>query len=126
MTLSIVPYYASILAPLFALLSVNVIAGRQKHKIALGTGLNSDMERRIRVHGNFAEYVPLTLLLLMMLELRGASPVVLHGLCISLTFGRVVHAWGVSRPPENFKLRVCGTSLTFLALVGAALAMPFV
>lgn len=125
MPLHIVPYYAAILALLYILLSLHVIRGRGRFKVALGSSNNSDLERRIRVHGNFAEYVPFTLLLLVLLELRDPSPFVLHGLSLCLVAGRLSHAWGVSRPVENFRFRVSGMILTFTALGGAALAIIF-
>lgn len=63
MILHIVPSYAAALALLFILLSANVIRGRGQHKVALGSGGMPNLERRVRVHANFAEYVPFTLLL---------------------------------------------------------------
>ena len=50
------------------------------------------MERRIRVHGNFAEYVPLALLLLLFMELQAQSRFLVHVLCIVLIAARLVHA----------------------------------
>ena len=66
MTLRVVPLYAAMLALLFVLLSVNVIRARRSHRVTLGVAGNVDLERQVRVHANFAEYVPLTLLLLAM------------------------------------------------------------
>lgn len=125
MTLHIVPPYAAALALLFILLSANVIRGRGQHKVALGSGDMPDLERRVRVHANFAEYVPFTLLLLMMAELRGTLTLVLHVLCLCLIVGRLLHAWGVSQPVENFRFRISGMAFTFTALGGAALAILF-
>ena len=68
--IQIVSWYAAALALLYIGLSARVISGRGLHRINLGSGGIDDMERRIRMHGNFAEYVPLTLLLLLMDELR--------------------------------------------------------
>jgi uncharacterized membrane protein YecN with MAPEG domain len=124
MSLSIVPYYAACLAALFLVLSLNVIRGRREHRVALGTG-KGDLERRVRVHGNFAEYVPFALLLLAMAEVRGAPPPVLHALCLCLLLGRVAHAWGVSRPDEDLRFRTAGIGATFAAIAGAALALVF-
>jgi len=123
MALHIVPYYAAGLALVFILLSINVISGRSRHKVTLGSGGVSDLERRVRVHGNFAEYVPVTLLLLAMTELRGQPASVLHALCLCLIIGRLLHAWGVSRQIENLGFRASGMALIFTALGGAALAI---
>jgi hypothetical protein len=123
MGLVIVPYYAAALALLFMLLAVNTIRGRRAHRIALGVSGNSDLERRVRVHGNFAEYAPFALLLLAMAEVRGTPPLVLHALCLSLLLGRLAHAWGVSRPDEDLRFRTAGMAGTFAAIGGAALTI---
>ena len=123
--LVIIPYYAAFLALIFILLSLNVIRGRGKHRVALGSRDISDLERRIRVHGNFAEYVPFTLLLLTIVELQGLPHAILHGLSLCLILGRLSHAWGVSQAAEKLTFRVAGMVLTFTALGGSALAIIF-
>lgn len=123
MALSVVPYYAALLALLFVALSVNVIRGRRSDKVSLGIGSNADLERRVRVHANFAEYVPFALLLIAMAEIRGAPGLLIHLLCASLLIGRVAHAWGVSRAPEDFRFRVGGTAATQTTLIVASLLL---
>lgn len=118
--LRIVPWYAALLALLFVVLAVRVIGSRRSERITIGAGRSAALERRIRVHANFAEYVPFTLLLLSMAELRGASPVLLHLLCLVLLAGRLSHAWGVSQDPEDFRFRTAGMGSTFAVLVGGA------
>ena len=121
--LHVVPYYAALLAPLFVFLSFRVIAMRRGANQAIGSGGVPELERRMRVHANFAEYVPYALLLLAMAELRGMWPPVLHVLCLVLVAGRCSHAWGVSRTPEVFRFRVAGMMATFVVLICAALAI---
>lgn len=121
--LRVVPYYAALLAPLFVVLSFRVIRERRSAKQAVGAGGLPELERRMRVHANFAEYVPFALLLLGMAELRGVWAPVLHVLCTLLVAGRCSHAWGVSRTPEVFRFRVAGMMATFAVLIGAALAI---
>ena len=82
------------------------------------------MERRIRAHGNFAEYVPLTLLMILFDEIRGLSPLAVHVLSLCLIIGRLCHAWGVSRQERPFVFRVGGMGLTLTTLGLAALAVP--
>ena len=60
----IISLYAGILALIYIGLSGYVIQGRFKNKVSLGDNNNADMQKRIRVHGNFAEYVPLALFLI--------------------------------------------------------------
>jgi hypothetical protein len=118
---TIVPTYAAILVLIFVILSVRVVQMRASAKIGLGTGDNPAMERRIRVHGNFAEYVPLALLLLTFMEIQSQSRIVIHVLCIALIIARVVHAIGVTPVNENFPMRVASVLTTFAVLVIASL-----
>jgi len=121
----IVPTYAAILVLIFVFLSVRVIQMRAAAKISLGTGNNPAMERRIRVHGNFAEYVPLALLLLAFLEMQHESRYVIHVLCIVLVIARIVHAVGVTPVNENFPMRAASVVTTFAVLAVAALLLLF-
>ena len=54
--------YAAILALMFVGLSVRTLSMRRRLKIAIGDEGNPTMLRAMRVHSNFAEYVPLGLL----------------------------------------------------------------
>lgn len=112
---------AAILTIIFVKLSLAVIALRRKNKVGLGSGGHEDLERAIRVQGNFAEYVPLGIILLACLELNGAPwwLVLMPG--IALIVGRLMHAKGMNIPPPDFSLRVTGMKLTFGALVALAI-----
>lgn len=116
----IVSLYAAILALLFAGLGLRTIVLRNRLRIAVGDGGNPQLLRAMRVHANFAEYVPLTLLLIFFVEQAGAPPLRVHVLCATLLAGRVLHAIGVSRLKEPIALRVTGMILTFVPLIGAA------
>lgn len=120
---TIVPFYAALLAIVFVILSVRTIRLRRRLRIALGDAGNPTILRAIRTHSNFAEYVPMTLLLILMLELQGAHPALVHLLGLCLLVGRVLHAFGVSRDKEDYRFRVGGMTLTFGALLGAALCL---
>ena len=119
----IVPTYAAILVLMFVLLSIRVIQMRASAKIGIGTGNDPAMERRIRVHGNFSEYVPLALLLLAFMEMQQQSRYLIHILCIVLIVARIVHAIGVTPVQENFPMRVGSVLTTFAVLVIASLAL---
>lgn len=112
--------YAALLALLFLGLSIRVIRAREASHILLGSGGNRVLERAIRVHGNFAEYVPLVLVLLLVAELLAAPGWWLHAMGLALLAGRLLHAFGVSREPEDVRIRVAGVALTFAALGCAA------
>ena len=77
--------------------------------------------RRLRVHGNFAEYAPMGIVLMILAELQNASSYAVHGIGILLVVGRVVHALGLGREPDMFPFRVVGMILTLTALIAGAL-----
>ena len=66
--MAITAFYASLLALLFILLSARVIAQRREAKVEIGHGESAQLLRRMRVHANFAEYVPFALLLMTLAE----------------------------------------------------------
>lgn len=115
--------YAGILALFFIALSVRTLRLRKRLRIAIGDGGNESMLRAIRVHSNFAEYVPLTLLLICLVEITGASALFVHAMGISLVAGRVSHAIGVSQLRETYVFRVIGMVLTILTLATVAVAL---
>jgi len=116
----ITPLYASVLAILFVALSVRTLRMRHRLKIAVGDAGNQALLRAIRVHSNFAEYVPLSLLLISFVEMSGASALLVHFLGLCLLVGRAVHAYGVSQLNENYAFRVAGMAMTFTTLMGAS------
>jgi uncharacterized membrane protein YecN with MAPEG domain len=106
-------------------LSVRVIRWRRRELVALGDGGRPALQRALRVHGNFAEYVPLALILLALAELTGAAALLLHLLGLALLGGRALHAYGVSQAEENYRFRAAGMVLTFATLVAGALLCLF-
>jgi len=121
--LTIVPIYAAILAVMFVALSIRVIAVRRASKLPLGFQGDVALERRVRAQGNFAEYVPLALLLLAFVEMRGAPAWLVHAMALVLVAGRLSHAYGVSQLRESFAFRVSGMAMTFTVILSAALAI---
>ena len=108
--------YASLLAFLFLLLTARVISQRREARVEIGHGESRELMRRARVHANFAEYVPLALVLLAAAESLKAPALVLHVLGLGLVAGRYIHAYGLSPSPHNFRLRVLGMWLTLIAI----------
>jgi uncharacterized protein len=111
----VTPLYAGLLTLLFVLLSYRVVQFRQKG-IPLGDGGDPKMLRVIRGHANFAEYVPLALLLMAILELGHNSIYVLHAIGIALILSRILHAYALSYTPRFRFGRVWGAGLTFVVL----------
>lgn len=108
---------ASIAAIIFISLSFGVIKLRRKNQVRIGTGGVETLERAIRAHANFAEYVPMGLILIACLEANGAPwwLVLLAG--IALIIGRIIHAIGVQEPPPHINKRVLGMKITFFTFI---------
>lgn len=121
--------YAALLALWFIFLSLRVVMYRRSARIGIGTGGDREMARRVRVHGNAAEYMPLGLLLMLLLELNTAMGWLVHAGGIALLLGRVAHFIGLGRSAGTSWGRFAGTSLTWLAvltLAGANLGFALV
>jgi len=89
---------------------------RRRLGIPIGERGAAAMLRAMRVHANFAEYVPLALVLLLMLEIQGVSAYIVNLLGFALVSGRALHAFGVSREQEDYRFRVFGMAMTLSAI----------
>jgi uncharacterized membrane protein YecN with MAPEG domain len=122
----ITAFYASLLAFLFLLLSARVITQRREARVEIGHGESPELLRRSRVHANFAEYVPIALLLMAFAESLKAPSILLHLIGLALLAGRYVHAYALSQSPHILRLRVLGMMLTLIAIgVAAFLCFTF-
>lgn len=118
--------YASLLAILLFILSIRVIGLRGNPAfafIAKGKGDDELLQRAVRAHGNFTEYVPTMLILLYFLESSGVAGAKLHALAGAFFLGRVMHGICMGFMRSNMPLRVGGTALTLLPLATAAVAL---
>ncbi len=128
--MAITAFYAALLGLFFVFLSFRVIGWRRLKSVELGHGEDSELLRRMRVHANFAEYVPFTLLLMAIAESMTAPRPLIHVVGLILIAGRLMHAYGLSQTPHILRLRVGGIILTFTALALSAiiclsLSLPF-
>ena len=73
--------------------------------------------RNVRSHGNFSEYVPLFLILLLILEIKNETPFLyLLITCLIFLYGRLAHAICFSFYEFNQSLRISGMLFTYLGL----------
>jgi len=112
--------YASLLIFLFLALSLNVILHRWRSGVPLGTGNDKRLQGAMRAHGNFAEYVPLALLILAGAESFGVSDWLIHALGGGLLLGRIAHATGLLSTRGPSLGRSVGVVLTFSVLGAGA------
>ena len=89
--------YAALCALIVLALAVRIMIMRFRSRTGIGDGGDSRLARAIRIHGNAIEYVPIALVLLLVAELGGARPALLHGCGIVLVVARIAHALGLRR-----------------------------
>lgn len=116
--LQIVAVYAALLGLVFIGLSILTVRTRRKMRISLGTGNNEMLQRRIRAHANFAEYVPMALILIAAAVTAGAPAWFVHACGIVLVAGRLCHARAIYDGTKTF--RVYGILSTFLVIIAAS------
>ena len=106
-------------------LFMDVVKLRRANKISLGHGKNSKLERAVRAHANFIEYVPLSIMLSLVLYFHNF----LFFSCLSivlLIFGRVCHKKGITNDKEkneNFRFRRLGMRLTIYSFYSSILGL---
>lgn len=118
--LAVTSLYAGSLTLWYLVLSFGVI-GRRRAGVLPGNGGDKMMQRAIRGHGNFSEYVPLALVLLAVLEINGASILVLHSLGAALLAARLLHGYAFAFTEQFAFGRFWGTLITFIVLGTEAL-----
>ncbi len=121
MVLPITAFYASLLGICYLYLSFLVIGARRRHQVGIGDGGHEDLSRLTRAHGNFSEYVPITLIMIACFEANTGQVWAVHALGSALLFGRVLHAYGLGRHSGVSWQRFAGMILTFLAMRCAAI-----
>ena len=120
--------YAALLAVLYMGLAGWVMGGRLSGNVLHGDGGDDGMQKRIRSHANFSEYVPLTLILVGLLEAEGAGRGLVQGLLLALLVGRILPPVGMFAPPNSPRQFACrgGGMLLTLAAMGIAAVLLLV
>lgn len=116
MNLPVTSILAGVLALYFVVLSIRVIAVRRRDRVSLGDGGNGMLNRRIRAHGNFAEYAPLGILLCGLCEAQGAPSTAVIAGAAALGVGRIAHGYALSFTTGSMIARTGGMVLTFASL----------
>jgi uncharacterized membrane protein YecN with MAPEG domain len=116
----IITLYAGMLGICYIGLSFYVIKGRFKNRVSIGDGGSEDMQKRIRLHGNFMEYVPLALILIFLVEGSGFPPIWTHVLGGALVVARLLHIYGFALKEGTSFGRFVGTLTTFIVIVSSS------
>src|SRR5262249_1746143 len=117
-----VAFYAAINALIMLVLGMLVVRARLKTRTEIGDGGKPAMMGPLRAHANNTEYVPMAIILLLILYSLGAGVIPIHAVGGSLTLGRLLHAFGLSRNVGTSAARFLGMVLTWLSYVLAIAA----
>lgn len=103
-------------------LFVRVGALRRAHGISVGDGGNEALQRRMRAQLNFAENVPIVLVLIAALEIAGIGETWLAYVAGAFILGRVAHGFGMDggKAQVGRVIGVLVTLATQLFLAGVA------
>ncbi|WP_282150098.1 MAPEG family protein [Vibrio diabolicus] len=101
--------YASILAILIIWLAVQVIKQRRLNQVAYADGGVEALQIARSAQ------IPITLILMALLESNSAYPTWIHLTGIIFVIGRIIHARGILK--EDLKRRVRGMQVTFLVIL---------
>ncbi len=132
MPLQITAIAAAVLGLIYVVLTARVVMARGKTGASLGDGstgiVAAGMEHTVpllvacRSHANFAEYVPLCLVLLGLTEIVGSPRWLVAALAGMLVLARVIHPIGMGTKIPN-PFRAGGAALTLLTIIGASVAL---
>ncbi len=125
MILEITPIYAVPLAVLTLMLWVNVTKMRAAKSVSIGDAGDVALHEKIRRHGNFIEWVPIVLLMMLMAELRGVGDMWLHIAGILLVVSRALHPLGLKADAPKHPLRIVGNTGSLIALVICAAGIVY-
>ena len=121
-TLSITATFAALFTIFYLFLSMRIgyLRGSPVMKLIfkmVKKVTETKLERNVRAHGNFSEYVPLFLILLFLAEyLKIIQFKYLIMLCIIFLYGRIAHAVCFAFFEYNPFLRISGMICTYLVL----------
>jgi uncharacterized membrane protein YecN with MAPEG domain len=116
------PYFTAF--GLIAILnSMRIVMLRRRLRVSLGDGGHQILAHAIRGFGNFMEYVPFGLVLLLGLEVIQAPVWFLHLCGGTFLVGRVLHSIAFMREDISMNARVTGMVLTYTALFFSAIGL---
>lgn len=118
-------YYAMPLAVLFLVLWFRVTVTRSSLKVSIGDAGNVALHEKVRQHGNFIEWTPFVLLLMVIAEGNGADAIWLHVSGALLLAGRLIHPFGLVASNAAHPLRIVGNTASLLATLNVIVCLVF-
>ena len=117
MTLQITALYGAILTLMYLGLTFYVIKSRVAADQSILHGDDMQLATKIRRHGNFAEFVPMALIVMALAEMGGGNPVALNAAGIILVVARAVQPFGMDPVKANKPARIIGGVGTHLSML---------
>ncbi|MBL0915163.1 MAG: MAPEG family protein [Sphingopyxis sp.] len=124
MTLPVTAFVAAVCALLLLITAIDTVRQRLRLKAAFGDHGDAKLISASRAHGNLAEYAPITIILLGLLETVRANHMALMIIGAVFLIGRVGHIVGLYTPSEPGKAplgRQVGVAATFGTLAALSL-----
>lgn len=118
--LPITALYGAACGVILVALSLLITLERGRHRVEIGDGGHARLARLMRAQANFAEYVPLALLLILLVEASGWPAWVVHALGIVLVASRITHPVAFVRRVGASPGRAAGTAGTWGVILAAA------
>jgi hypothetical protein len=116
MAMQVTTFTAAVLGLLLLVLSYRVSKVRMSARISMGDGDNPLLVERMRAQANLAEYAPMLLILMGLVEYGTGYSVALGVIGVVTIVARLAHAIGMGKPaPNNY--RVAGTAGTWIVLL---------
>ena len=117
----VTPLFAAIFALAYLYLTTAVIKLRMSGKVAIGvenndSSINEDLQKAVRIHANFIEYVPIALILFWFLENITYSPNTVFWLGCILLIARLAHVIGMQNHSKYLFLRKWGVIVTLAVI----------
>lgn len=123
MNFDVTALYALPLAAIYLVLWFGVSSMRSALKLSIGDGGDRGMLLRMRRHGNFVEWVPMVLILMILAEGMGAPDMYLHVTGLLLLIGRIAHPFGLKADNAGHPLRYVGNGTNILATLNVMVCL---
>ncbi len=123
MSLPVTTLYALPLIAIFFPLWIAVSSARSNLNCSIGDNGDKSLLFVIRKHGNFIEWVPFVLVLMILAEAQGTGAVWLHAAGILLVIGRLAHPFGLKIDNAAHPLRYVGNGSNMLSVAILAVAL---
>lgn len=117
MSYPVTTLYSLPLAVIFLVLFARVVQARSTLNVSIGDGGHEALHERIRCHGNFVEWVPMVLILMVLAEAAGANSAALHTAGGLTVMGRLAHPFGLKAHNSSNPLRLIGNLGGLIATV---------